>query len=444
MATINFRIRSNANKNVSIKVYLSTSRGNVIEINSGFTINPKYWSETTNRPKQNSTENKQLFNNLNKLETFVFDKLNNDLSKGVLIDNYWLQTQINDCFKRIEKVDTGLLINHIQYIIDNANTRKIKGRSKLGISQSRVKGYETFKKVIEAYQKTIKKQIHFLDLNKSFVDRFTNWLINENKYSTNYAGKIIDNLKTVCNDAEKNDIKTNPYINQIEGFSESREDRFIVTLSFEELEQIRTTEIENTALQNARNWILLGCEIGQRGGDLLNITKNDFRYNTNGNIYLDVTQKKTGKTVTIPIINANIVDIIKNDFPHTISTQKLNFYIKKVCEIAKIDEIVEGKRLNPKAKKDNPETMRKVLDFYPKYELITSHSFRRSFATNYYKTMPTPILIAITGHSKESLFLEYINKSEDKDANADLFRQFYEQMSKNNKPEMKLVKTQNT
>ena len=443
MATINFRIRSNANKNVSIKVYLSTSRGNVIEINTGFTINPKYWSETTNRPKQNSTENKQLFNNLNKLETFVFDKLNNDLSQGVLIDNYWLQSQINDCFKRIEKIDTGLIINHIQYIIDNANTRKIKGRSKLGISQSRVKGYETFKKVIEAYQKTIKKQIHFLDLNKSFVDRFTKWLINENKYSTNYAGKIIDNLKTVCNDAEKNEIKTNPYVNQIEGFSESSEDRFIVTLSFEELEQIRTTEIENTALQNARNWILLGCEIGQRGGDLLNITKNDFRYNTNGNIYLDVTQKKTGKTVTIPIINTDIIDIIKNDFPHKISTQKLNFYIKKVCEIAKIDEVVEGKRLNPKAKKDNPETMRKVLDFYPKHELITTHSFRRSFCTNYYKKMPTPILIAISGHSKESMFLEYINKREDKDANADLFRQFYEQISKNNKAEMKLIQTAN-
>ena len=85
--------------------------------------------------------------------------------------------------------------------------------------------------------------------------------------------------------------------------------------------------------------------------------------------------------------------------------------------------------------------MRKVLGFYPKHELITTHSFRRSFATNYYKKMPTPILIAITGHSKESLFLQYINASEDKDANADLFRTFYEQM---NKPKvLELVKTAN-
>ena len=148
MATINFRIRSNANKNVSIKIMLSQGRGNVLELNTGFTINPKDWG--IGKPKQNNTAtNKQLTNSLKKLETYILENLNTDLSKGVLIDNYWLQSQINNCFNRIEKVDTGLLINHIQFIIENANTRKIKGRSKLGISQSRVKGYETFKKVIE-------------------------------------------------------------------------------------------------------------------------------------------------------------------------------------------------------------------------------------------------------------------------------------------------------
>lgn len=441
MATVQFRLRSKANKNVSIKVRLLNGKNLDLELNTGFTINPKDWSKETDRPKQNNTENKLIFNNLKKLESFIFENLNKDLGTGTLIDNYWLQNQINDCFNRVEKIDTGLITNHIQFIIDNANTRKIKGRSKLGISQSRVKGYKTFKKVFEEFQTVTKKQYHFLDINKTLIDRFTNWLINTKNYSVNYSGKQLDNLKTVCLDAQKNDIHANTYIEKIEGFSESKEDRFIVTLSFEELEQIRTTEIQNHALHNARNWILLGCEIGQRGGDLLDITKNDFRYNTNGNIYLDITQKKTGKSVTIPIVNPTIIDLIKNDFPHKISTQKLNEYIKKVCQIAKIDEVVEGKRLNPKAKKENPETIRKVLGFYPKHELITTHSFRRSFATNYYKKMPTPILIAITGHSKESLFLQYINASEDKDANADLFRTFYEQM---NKPKvLELVKTAN-
>ena len=135
MATINFRIRSNANKNVSIYITLSQGRGNVLELNTRFSIHPKDWG--TGKPKQNnSTGNKQLTNSLKKLDTYISDNLNSDLSKGVLIDSYWLESQINTCFNRIEKVDAGLIINHVQFIIDNANTRKIKGRSKLGISQS--------------------------------------------------------------------------------------------------------------------------------------------------------------------------------------------------------------------------------------------------------------------------------------------------------------------
>jgi integrase len=424
MATVNFRLRSKANKNVSIKVYLSMERGNVLELNTGFTINPKDWSKDTDRPKQNNTENKLIFNNLKKLESFLFENLNKDLGNGILIDTYWLNTKINECFKRVEKIDIGLILNHTQYIIDNANTRKVKGRNKLGLSESRVKGYVTFKNLFEIYQTTIKKQVNFLDINKTFVDKFINWLVNTKGYSMNYAGKQIDNLKTVCLDAEKLDIPTNPYVNQIQGFSENDEDRYIQTLSFAELEQIRTsTDILKPEHLNARKWLLIGCEIGQRGTDLLNITLEHFRYNDKGNMYLDIIQQKTGKSVTIPIIDPNIIDIIKNDLPHKITIQNLNAYIKKVCEIAKIVEVVEGKKLNPL-------TRRKEFKTYPKHELITSHSFRRSFASNYYKKMPTPVLIGITGHSKESLFLQYINQREDKDANADLFMKFYEDINK--------------
>ena len=48
---------------------------------------------------------------------------------------------------------------------------------------------------------------------------------------------------------------------------------------------------------------------------------------------------------------------------------------------------------------------------YKKYDLVTSHIGRRSFATNFYGTIPTTFLIYITGHSTESMFLNYIGKS---------------------------------
>ncbi|WP_310379623.1 phage integrase SAM-like domain-containing protein [Flavobacterium sp.] len=453
MATVKFRIRSKANKNVSISVYLSSGRGKMIEVKTTKTINPKDWSEKLNFPKQTIAENRALSNQLKGLETFIFDELNKN--KGNLIDASWLESKVNEHFNIVIKTDSGLLINHIQYIIDNANTRKVKtnGGFKIGLSPSTIKNYNLFKNIITEYQKT-KKQIQFIEITKPFVERFTNWLVNNKKYSTNYAGKQLEILKTVCIDAEKNEIPITPYSKTIQHFRESEKDRYIQTLSFEELEQIKKADftdaeqlkefkkanpeltknisITSETLNNARNWILLGCEFGQRGGDLLNITNENIRYNGKS-YYIDVLQQKTNKSVTVGVIAPHVIDIIENNFPKKLQHQKLNEYTKVVCKLSGIDTIVKGSKLNT-------ETNRKELGMFPKFDLIASHCFRRSFATNYYKKIPTPILINITGHSKESLFLTYINKREDKDANADLFIQFYEDLHKDKKPQLKVIK----
>jgi hypothetical protein len=458
MAKVKFLVQSKS-ENSQIYIRVSISQFVSIKKKTGFTINAKDWSPTTDRPKQNNPQNKITHANLNKLETFIFDELNKDLANGSLIDTYWLETKINDCFSRVVKTDVGLLVNHIQNIIDNANTRKVKtnGGSKIGLSTSTIKNYTLFKNIILEYQKKIKKQIQFLEITKPFVDKFTNWLINTKKYSNNYAGKQLEILKTVCIDAEKNEIQVAPYSKIIQHFRESDKERYIQTLSFDELELIKNVDLSDIEqlkefklqnpeltknlsitpvnLNNVRNWILLGCEIGQRGGDLLEITHDNIRYNGKS-YYIDIMQQKTNKNVTVGVIAPHVIDIIENNFPKKLPHQKLNEYSKVICKLAGIVEVVKGTKLNT-------ETNRKELGNYPKYELIASHCFRRSFATNYYKKIPTAVLIGITGHSKESLFLTYINQREDKDSNADLFMKFYEDLQKNKKPQLKVVKTAN-
>ncbi|AIJ36653.1 Hypothetical protein FPSM_00158 [Flavobacterium psychrophilum] len=455
MAKIKFLLQSKS-ENSQIYIRVSISQFVSIKKKTGFSINAKDWSVITDRPKQNNPENKITHSSLNKLENFVFDNLNKDLAKGSLIDAYWLENQINNCFKRVVKTDAGLLVNHIQYIIDNANTRKVKtnGGFKIGLSSSTIKNYTLFKNIILEYQTTIKKQIQFIEITKPFVEKFTNWLVNTKNYSTNYAGKQLEILKTVCIDAEKNEIPVTPYSKTIQHFRESENDRYIQTLSFEELEQIKNADFTDAeqlkefkkanlelcknisltpeTINNSRNWILLGCEIGQRGGDLLKITNENIRYKGKS-IYLDILQQKTNKSVTVGLIAPHVIDIIENSLPKEMPHQKLNDFIKIVCKLAGIDAVVKGTKLNT-------ETNRKELGMYPKYDLMASHCFRRSFATNYYKKIPTPILINITGHSKESLFLTYINKREDKDANADLFMQFYEDLNKEKTPQLKVIK----
>lgn len=171
-------------------------------------------------------------------------------------------------------------------------------------------------------------------------------------------------------------------------------------------------------LENALKWLLIGLNIGQRGGDLLKLTPSDVRVNSNGLVLVDIVQEKTGKYVTIPVKDAMISKILCDSklFPHNISLQKLNVYIKKVCEEALIDELFEGYIRD--------ENNKKIFHKGPKYLFITSHCMRRSFATHYYSKIPTPAIMGITGHKRESTFLTYINKHQNRDDNAELFASY--------------------
>ena len=105
-----------------------------------------------------------------------------------------------------------------------------------------------------------------------------------------------------------------------------------------------------------------------------------------------------------------------NKFLLNTLTNTFNKEIKSLCKLAGIDQWVSGF-------KNNPKTRRKEIVKAPKYEFVTSHIMRRSFASNYYGKIETPLLMNITGHSKESTFLTYIGTHQNKDALADLFMQ---------------------
>lgn len=71
--------------------------------------------------------------------------------------------------------------------------------------------------------------------------------------------------------------------------------------------------------------------------------------------------------------------------------------------------------------KMNAAPRRKLKGTYRKCELIAAHDLRRSFANNYYGKVQTLILMKITGHKRESTFLDYIGENFNQDYYADLF-----------------------
>ncbi len=197
-----------------------------------------------------------------------------------------------------------------------------------------------------------------------------------------------------------------------------------IYLSLEEIELIENAEIEQPHLINATQWLIISCFTGQRISDFMRFTKEMIRIEK-GKSLIEFEQQKTGKLMTIPI-HAKVQQILdknKGEFPHRISDQRYNDYIKEVCKIAGIDEEIKGKKQLNISQENNIQKIRRVEGVYPKYELVTSHIGRRSFATNYYGDIPTSYLIYVTGHSSEIMFLNYIGKS-NKDMALELTKYF--------------------
>jgi integrase len=142
----------------------------------------------------------------------------------------------------------------------------------------------------------------------------------------------------------------------------------------------------------------LGVWTGLRVSDIKRINEFDISENR---IKIIETEKNKA-FVEIPI-HPQLKEVLKrrgNIFPE-ITEQNFNINIKKLCELAKINETILG------SKKD-PDTNRKVRSYYSKYELITSHTCRRSFVSNHYGKIDDKTIMAITTHKSYTQYIKYV------------------------------------
>ncbi|MDN3664457.1 tyrosine-type recombinase/integrase [Algibacter miyuki] len=414
MATIKFQVLGNS-ETVPVYLRLSVKRGLSPRAKTGLYISPKNWS-STNYPKTNTPTNKNLKSTLQKLETYVLDQVNNANSTGEEINASWLKYNIDLFFNRItETTQSDLLTDAIQSIINEAPTRK-NAKGGIGLSKSRINAYTSLKNILTEYQK--QNSFKVKDVNVKFAKDFLKYLLNTKNYQKSYALKKIADLKTVCNDASFYGIETSVQLKKIDSTKTKNEN--ILFLNPKELQAIESAVLLNDALKNAQKWLLLGCNIGQRGGDLLQLNQSNF-INRNGLEVIELKQQKTGKNVTIPVLEKT-KEILKDGLPYKISIQKFNNHIKEVCRIAGIDEMITGTKIlmvdknnnvipkDSKGKYISKGFKRKISGLYPKYELMASHVCRRSFASNLYSVLPTPLIMSITAHSSEKMLLNYIGK----------------------------------
>lgn len=182
-----------------------------------------------------------------------------------------------------------------------------------------------------------------------------------------------------------------------------RKEIYTVALTLEEVERWSAAPVTTKGEATSKDIFLLGCFTGMRISDILTMRVSDIRLDEG---IIVRNQKKTGGTVTIPIlpvIEHILTDRIDgksaNDKIFQISYQVVITSVKIIAQRAGLDRPVLTGRLTGTVVQE---------EYLPLYDVIATHAARRTFVTIAQSLNFDPLFIMkITGHRNLQAFQRY-------------------------------------
>ncbi|PKA97356.1 site-specific recombinase XerD [Flavobacteriaceae bacterium MAR_2009_75] len=365
-------------------------------------VSSKYWNNQHNRRSKDIdiiNLQREIKSELSSLESFVLTEF--EKAQKIAVGKKWLQNTVDKFYQpnqSIQKIPQDLIGFFDYYIAEREREISVTSKRKLNVVKHKMERLESY----------LGSTIMIREIGDSFKKEFVDYYESQG-YSKATTQRELGYIKTLCKFAKVKGLDTHNELINLKLKKESIRGPY---LSFEELDKIKNAPLEHEYQENARDWLLISCYTGQRVSDFLRFTSEMLR-EEKGKLLLEFKQKKTQKLMTIPVLPEvkEVLEKREGNFPRPLSDQRYNEYIKEVCQEAKLFKKIKGKKkvnLDPESKKGK---FRAIEGMFPKWELVSSHIGRRSFCTNYYGIIPTNFLMYISGHSTESIFLDYIGKS---------------------------------
>lgn len=421
MGNINFYLKKAEPSTGRSLIFLQFKySGQRLVFSFGQSVDPKNWNANKQRVKNNRETTadgdhslNDLLSNLQKvLEKAYKEELRNgaptpDTLKGYLIDfinrNKKVKTEGPTLFKLIDRFIAGEIL-------------KRNGKEK---SVGSINNYRTVKLHLQAFEKKYRYPINFESITLEFFYKYVHFLKMDVSHSLPRMDKSGKSIKDPAKALSKNTIAkdisiikvfmgeavdlgyTNNYQFRNKKFSFSEVATDAVYLTDAEIIKLYRHDFSfNKKLEQTRDLFVFGCFVGLRYSDYSDIRPENI-IEIDDDLFIKTVTKKTAEEVIIPC-NPIVLEIFKkyeanpNKLPRSYSGQKFNEYIKDVCKQAGFTD--KGRLAS------NPDM--------ELYQCISSHTARRSFATNYYlQGFPTIDLMKITGHKTEKAFLTYIRVS---------------------------------
>ncbi len=409
MATITYTLRDpQAKGETSIHLTFRYNEGKRLRVATGMKVKPSDWNIDKGEFRQTVEQYAQYNRKLAAMKKNM-NSIYAELHAAYLEDEH-NPRPVNDnllkAFKeRISGTNKVSLETYFQDRIDKALEGKILTKAQTKFSPNTVKDIRTTISQLRAYQEQSGKAYGFNDINMNWYREFTNFLQAKN-YRANSIGKHFKNLKWIMAAAQKEGLHSNEaYLDSDFKVIEVAVQN--IYLKVAEIEKIYKLNLNSEPYRaNIRDLFLIGYYTMQRFSDYSRINSSMLYTMPEGRKGLRINTQKTGHTVFLPFWGHLEEILARYDFNvPKIPEQVLNREIKTICKRAGI--------VSPFRKIEIRGGMKVDIE-YKKYQLVTSHTARRSGASNAFLAgVPAMFIKMLTGHKTDANFLKYINVSQE-------------------------------
>lgn len=283
---------------------------------------------------------------------------------------------------------------------------KIKQHGRKNISEKSIYKFRRIKELLQQYEKIETEKLNFDKITPLFFEKFFSFLITEKNMLNNTAHKNISFLKTFLIWANNNNYCNNTSYKNFEAKWEANE---IIFLNKNELDTLYNLKLEDERLSRVRDTFVFQCYTGARYSDIQKITREDIK----GSVW-HYRSQKTRQIIEVPL-TAEAISILhkysdqQKPLP-IISNQKMNIYLKELCEMAGINEIIKVVKYQGNERKE---------ELKKKYTCIGTHTARRSYVSIASELGVSPEVIqSITGHTTYAMMRKkYLGVSFDRKRN---------------------------
>ncbi|WP_228853066.1 site-specific integrase [Aegicerativicinus sediminis] len=375
---------------------------------TGKNIDVKYWNKKDQQAKKSLPGHHRFNMFINKRKQKVEDIANSILLEDGNPTIELVRSVYEGKRKERDKANTLSFHQYLEKFINDSKVTKKEGT---------IKTYRTAQNQLKSYERYAREKLDWHSFDMDFYWDFMEYYNDFQGLTNNGFGRTIKILKAVLNSAVENGYSNNIEFRKKQ-FRAVKERVNDIYLDEDELLDIINLDLSfDPSLERARDLLIFAAYTGLRFSDLNNLKPE----NISGNI-IRIKTLKTGEYVSIPLY-PQAKDVMAkypnrpNRVPKPFTNQTMNRHLKEIGRLAGIKtKILKIRNCGTK----------RIEQSLEKYEMITTHTARRSFATNMIKRgLPTRLVMMVTGHTTEAAFNSYIKISNDE--NAELLLRYFNQ-----------------